>query len=113
MSETGPTLTEAWAVVTAWYEATGKAHTSFLRWRNGIGHARHGGVGVDLHEPPAFEWTKATQDITYLPGMLTVDGLALHGPEMREVARRLEQMASDARDALNGHSTLAVVFDAR
>jgi hypothetical protein len=66
---------------------------------------------VDLDKPPAFEWTKAAQDITYFPGMLTVDGLALHEPQIREAARRLEQMASEARDALDGHSTLVVVLD--
>lgn len=51
-----------------------------LRWCRTVGYAHHDGVSVDMREPGA--------DIEYLPGV---------------------RMTVDARDALQGPSTLAVV----
>lgn len=59
-----------------------------------------------MTEPPALEGT----DIEYLPGDRTViDGRPMTADEILLAERMLEQMASDARDALSGLSTLVVV----
>lgn len=89
-----------------WYTATGHAHASLLRWYRTVGYARHAGVGVDMYEPPVL----AGDDIEYLPGVATrIDGRDMTAEEKALAQRLLAQMAQDARDALSGQSTLAVV----
>jgi hypothetical protein len=101
---------DAQAELRRWYDATGHAHTSFLRWVGGcVGHARHDRVGADLHEPPAV--APDAQDITYLPHEAWIDGMQMTPEQMTETRRLLVQMASDARDALAGRSTLVVAFE--
>lgn len=93
-----------------WYETTGRAHLTFLRWLSTVGHARHNGVGVDLSAPPAC--LNGAHDIEYLPaGPARVDDRGMTEDELTSLRRVLVQMAEGARDALDGHSTLAVVFD--
>ena len=74
-----------------WYTATGHAHTSFLRWVRCVGHARHDGVGADLHEPPAV--APDAQDITYLPHEAWIDGVQMTPEQMKMTRRLLVQMA--------------------
>lgn len=88
-----------------WYGASGDAQPSLLRWCRTVGYARHGGVSVDMHEPCAV----AGADIEYLPGRYLIDGRAMTDAERDGIARLLEQMSHDARDALAGGSTLVVV----
>lgn len=59
-------------------------NASLPRWYRTVGYARHDGVSVDMREPCAV----VGDDIEYLPGV---------------------RMTIDARDALQGPSTLAVV----
>lgn len=42
---------------------------------------------------------------------MTIDGRPMTNDEIDATARLLVQMAQEARDALTGQSTLAVVFD--
>jgi len=92
-----------------WYGATGHAHVSLLRWYRTVGYARHGGVSVDMDTPPAMPGV----DIEYLPGVrMTVDGRDMTPDEISLTQRLLVQMCEDARDALQGRSTLAVVVHA-
>ena len=99
---------EARAELRRWYAAAGHAHTSFLRWVGGCaGHARHNGVGADIHEPPAI--APDAQDITYLPHEAWIDGVQMTPEQMALTRRLLVQMAQDARDAIAGQSTLVVV----
>lgn len=93
----------------AWYEKAGGA-ASVLRWYHTVGYARYAGVSVDMHEPPAI----AGDDIEYLPGVRTlIDGRAMTSDEISATQKLLVQMSEDARDALQGTSTLAVVIRGR
>lgn len=93
----------------AWYEKAGGA-ASVLRWYHTVGYARHAGVSVDMHEPPAIDG----DDIEYLPGVRTlIDGRAMTSDEISATQKLLVQMSEDARDALQGTSTLAVVISGR
>lgn len=90
-----------------WYgDANGNARASLLRWCRTVGYARHEGVSVDMHEPPAM----SGRDIEYLPGVATrIDGRDMTDDEQRVAHGLLVRMAHDARDALAGCSTLAVI----
>lgn len=105
MAKLSPTDT---AEIRRWHEATGHAHASLLRWCRTVGYARHNGVGVDLYEPPALEGA----DIEYVAGRGSIDGRDMTAEELQAVRKLLVQMAEDARDALQGASTLAVVLKA-
>ena len=95
------------AEIRRWHAVTGHAHVSLLRWYRTVGYARHGGVGVEMFEPCAVPG----DDIEYLPGTaLRIDGRDMTDDESQSIRRLLEQMASDAIDALSGQSTLAVVI---
>lgn len=61
-----------------WHAATGHAHASLLRWYRCVGYARHDGVQVDMHEPPAV--APDAQDITYLPGEATLRRVLVTDP---------------------------------
>lgn len=88
----------------------GRRHACMLRWYRTVGYARHAGVSVDMHEPPAI----AGDDIEYLPGVRTlIDGRAMTSDEISATQKLLVQMSEDARDALQGTSTLAVVIRGR
>lgn len=97
------------AVVRRWHGLVGHAHASVLRWHHTVGYARHGGVSVDMLEPCAMPG----HDIEYLPGRYLIDGRPMSEAERDGIARLLVQMCTDARDALAGSSTLAVVGDVR
>lgn len=80
---------------------------SLLRWHGTVGYARHDGVSVDMVQPPAL----SGQDIEYLPGVATrIDGRDMTQEEQGVVQSLLVKMAYDARDALAGCSTLAVII---
>lgn len=101
---------EGYAELRRWHNATGHAHVCVLRWlgRWKVGYARYGGVSVDMHEPAAI----AGGDIEYLGGHSgRIDGRDMTPGEVATVRRLLAQMCEDARDALQGTSTLAVVFE--
>ena len=99
-------MSDEWTELCRWYKATGAAHASVLRWYRSVGYARHGGVSVDMHEPPAVDG----DDIEYLGGETgRIDGRAMTADELAAVRQLLVQMCEDARDALQGTSTLAVV----
>lgn len=88
-------------------DATPTLPATLLRWYGKRGYARHGGVSVDMDEPPAI----AGDDIEYLPGVATrIDGREMTADEQRVVLALLVRMAHDARDALAGCSTLAVII---
>lgn len=93
------------AIIRRWHGLVGHAHLSVLRWYRTVGYARHGGVSVDMHEPCAWPG----DDIEYLPGRYLIDGRAMTDDERAGIRRLLVQMCRDARDALQGTSTLAVV----
>lgn len=90
-----------------WYKGAGHAHVSLLRWCRTVGYARHAGVSVDMHEPPAL----AGDDIEYLGGSGRIDGRAMTPDELQAVRLLLVQMATDARDAIEGRSTLVVSLE--
>lgn len=87
------------------------ANVAALRWHRGVGYARYGGfAGWWEGDPPAV--ARDAQDIEYAGGVvMTIDGRLMTNDEMDATHRLLAQMAQDARDALTGQSTLAVVFD--
>lgn len=87
-----------------WYAAIGHAPASLLRWYRTVGYARHGGVSVDMHEPCAL----AGDYIEYIGGAGRIDGREMTPDELQAVHRLLVQMCEDARDALQGSSTLVV-----
>jgi len=94
--------------LSAWYaEHDGDTRASLLRWYRTVGYARHDEVSAILRERPAL----AGDDIVYLPGVeTTIDEREMTAEEVALAQRLLVQMAEDARDALAGHSTLAVVL---
>lgn len=97
------------AVMRRWYAATGHAHICVLRWYRTVGYARYWRTSHDLDEPPAI----AGDDIEYLGGDTgRIDGRDMTADEVARVRRLLAQMDSDARDAISGTSTLAVVHHA-
>lgn len=87
-----------------WHKASGRAYASLLRWYRTVGYARHDGVGVDMHEPPAI----SGEDIEYIDGAGWIDGREMDADEARAVLALLTQMAQAARDALAGCSTIVV-----
>lgn len=93
------------AVIRRWHRDSASPHLSVLRWYHSVGYARHNGVSVDMLEPPAWPG----DDIEYLPGRYLIDGRAMTDDERAGIRRLLVQMCRDARDALQGTSTLAVV----
>lgn len=93
------------AIVRRWHRDSAAPHLSVLRWYHSVGYARHGGVSVDMLEPPAWPGN----DIEYLPGRYLIDGRPMTDDERAGIRRLLVQMCNDARDALQGTSTLAVV----
>lgn len=100
------------SVLQGWYEKSGGAEklagASLLRWYRTVGYARHGGVSVDMREPPDL----IGDDIEYLPGVrMMIDGRQMTDDEVAHTARILVQMCEDARDALRGGSTLAVLIE--
>lgn len=94
-----------------WYDkAAGQARATLLRWCRTVGYARHDGVSVDMREPPALPG----DDIEYLPGVATrIDGRDMTPDEQEAAQRLLVQMAQEARDALDGQSTLVVTVGRR
>lgn len=95
------------ATLRRWYTDVGYAHVSVLRWYHTVGYARHGGVSVDMREPPDIQG----EDIEYLGGhMGKIDGQDMTPEEVSYVRKLLVQMSEDARDALRGTSTLVVVY---
>ena len=96
-----------YAELERWYRATGHAHISLLRWYRTVGYARHSGVSVDMHEPPAI----AGDDIEWVGGRGRIDGRDMTDDEVRRVRGLLAQMEHDARDALAGCSTLVVSIE--
>lgn len=91
-----------------WYESTGHAHITVLRWYRTVGYARHAGIGADLgmDRRPAIPG----DDIEYLGGASgRIDGREMTPDEVLEVRRLLAQMASGADDGITGRSTLVVV----
>lgn len=100
----------AFAEVRRWFGTTGHAHVSLLRWHRCVGYARHNGVGVDMDEPPAA--AREALDIEYIPGVaMTIDGVQMTDEQAAAMQRLLVQMATEARDALAGLSTLVVVLE--
>lgn len=102
----------AFAEVRRWFRDRARPHVSMLRWHRCVGYARHAGVGVDIYEPPAV--APDAHDIEYLPGIATtIDGVPMTPEQAAATKRLLVQMATDARDALAGGSTLVVVMEPR
>lgn len=94
------------AVVRRWIRALADPHLTALRWHRTRGCAWHAGVIVHMQEPPAI----VGDDIEYIPAVVArIDGRTMTAEEIDHVDRLLVQMAADARDALEGQSTLAVV----
>lgn len=89
-----------------------------LRWDGRRGTAKHCGVVVELQESPAIGVADLTE-IEYAPEV-RVHTLRIGCGPMQEmnaeqiaaVEKFLVRMASDARDAVEGKSTLVVVIQA-
>lgn len=99
---------DPWAEIRRWYHTTAYAHITCARLiRRGervAGFAQSAGVSVQIHEPIAFDGS----DVELLGSRGTIDGRPMTGAERDALLRLLAQMAADARDALDGKSTLAV-----
>lgn len=104
---------DPWADVRRWYHSTGHAHATcarlIQRGARVAGVAHYDGVTVQIHERPAF----AGDDVELLGTSGTIDGRPMTGAERDHLLRLLAQMAADARDALDGQSTLAVAIHLR
>lgn len=87
---------------------------SLLKWTGTEGVAEHDGVRVLLADAPPL--ADDVKDIVFVPGIVNVircGDKALRSMTQEEAdaaTKMLVQMSSDARDALDGGSTLAVVF---
>jgi hypothetical protein len=87
----------------------------FVVWHLTIGMARYDGVQAELTEPPTAV-ADDIRELVYFPGLVNIirvgeEPLRQMVKEEGEAAHRiLVQMASDARDALVGGSTLVVVM---
>lgn len=103
-ADEGAVVTDS-AIVRRWWRVIGSQHLSALRWHRTCGVALHHGVTVDMAEPPAI----GGDVIEFWPGARRIDGREMTDDELAAVRRLLEQMASDARDALAGRSTLVVL----
>jgi len=99
---------DPWAEIRRWYRATGQAHATcarlIQRGERIAGFAHYDGVSVQIHERPAFRG----DDVELLGSCGTIDGRPMTSAERDALLRLLAQMAADARDALDGKSTLAV-----
>lgn len=95
------------AVVRRWWRLIGGRHLSALRWQRTVGLASHDAVVTWLREPPAIDGDV----IEFWPGARRIDGRDMTEDEVVSVRKLLAQMASDARDALAGKSTLAVFVE--
>lgn len=108
MGVTTPEVADPWAEVRRWYHSTGHAHATcarlIQRGERVAGVAHYDGVTVEIHERPAFDG--ADVELRCTSG--TIDGRPMTGAERDHLLRLLAQMAADARDALDGKSTLAV-----
>lgn len=93
-----------------------------VRWDGRKGIAKHAGVVVTLTAAP-LQWVPSLQGLTeidYAPTVrvaqvrIAADAMRmLDQTEIDVIELTLVQMAQDAQDALEGQSTLAVMFDRR
>lgn len=97
--------------VQRWLMETKLLHFSMLRWYNTVGYARHAGVSVDMVDPLRLDWAREIKDLEYIPGIVcTADGIPMTDDQQSSIKKLLIQMSEDARAALNGDSTLAIIF---
>ncbi len=84
-----------------------------LRWHQNIGAARHDGVTVELHAAPGG--FAGCTELDFIPGVIAVIREGCEGTRDMNPAERshamalLIRMATEARDAVAGGSTLVVV----
>lgn len=104
---------DPWAEIRRWCRTTGHAHATcarlIQRGARVAGVAHYDGVTVQIHERPAFDGA----DVELLGSRGTIDGRPMTSAERDALLRLLAQMAADARDALDGKSTLAVAIHLR
>ena len=95
--------------VLRWWQDGGHRHRSALFWYRTAGVALHRGVSVTVEERPGVPGDV----IEYWPGVSRVDGEVMSDDYRAALDKLLEQMATEARDALAGLSTLVVVTGRR
>lgn len=85
-----------------------------LRWHHTMGCARHDGVSVELTRAPDLPGMQHMTELDYIPHVIAVVRIGCEPTRDMTQAERtdamtlLQQMASDARDALDGDSTLVI-----
>ncbi len=90
-----------------------------LRWSHRNGAARHDGVHVHLTQPPVLPGLEAMTEIDYAPNIVALVRIGCESmrdmsmDEMHDALALLHKMAHDARDAIDGTSTLVVVIQGR
>lgn len=86
-----------------------------LRWHHTMGCARHDGVSVELHHAPLLPGLDCMTEIDYIPGVMAEVRIGCEAKrdmtkaEREDALKLLAQMSSEARDALDGQSTIFVV----
>ena len=82
-----------------------------LRWSGDSGVASYDGVTVVLRQPPVVNGLDvAIEQIDYVPHEYAeINGQKMSADHHLKVEDALERMASEARDALLGGSTLVII----
>ena len=84
-----------------------------LRWHQTVGVARHDGASVELHAAPTG--FMACSEIDFVPGVIAVVREGCNATrdmtptEQSHAMALLIRMSTEARDAVDGGSTLVVV----
>ncbi len=89
-------------------------YPSRLRWHHTIGCARHDGVSVELRHAPALHGMDCMTEMDYIPTVMAqvrIGCEAVRDMTALEQSRAMElllRMAANARDVLDGDTTIAV-----
>jgi hypothetical protein len=88
---------------------------TYFHWAKGYGVACHDGVEVKISTTLETE-DEGVEQVHFIPGvvaMRVINGAHVHMDEAAQMSliKRLFQMSSDARDAIEGKSTLVVVCE--
>lgn len=87
-----------------------------FRWDRTRGIARHEGVSADFTELPELQGFEGATEADFVPGIIAAVRIGsdairdMTADEQKGVLKLLYRMASGARDALEGQSTLVVVI---
>lgn len=86
-----------------------------LRWHHTCGVARHDGVSVELRHAPALPGLDCMTELDFIPGVMAEVRIGceekrdMTNGEREHALKLLSQMSSEARDLIDGASTIVVI----